>query len=274
MLDVKQPPRTTSWMSLIVIVIGAAVMGWYTVYTGRGIALMYEESQSAITHNSDSAVQKIEFDPKAAFFVPSPDSFVENQSWMYVAKTSPLTAKFQPVTLTTVALPAGEHDGTIQLRQNVAQALTRLFAAATADDYHLMITSAYRSIDDQKKLYDEFVAKKGEAAAKQYVLSPGTSEHHTGYAVDITDASDACTTDTDRCILSPATAAWLAERGPDFGFIIRYPSGKEPITGIAHEPWHLRYVGVVLARRLTVADLTLDEFIEQVAPGRIRQQYR
>ena len=113
---------------------------------------------------------------------------------------------------------------------------------------------------------------KGEAYAKTYVLTPGASEHHTGYSLDLTDASTVCKKDSDDCNLSPATAGWIAEHAHTYGFIVRYPSGKESIAGISHEPWHIRYVGVVLATQLYETETTLDEFIEEVAPGRLSRQ--
>lgn len=260
----------TSWWAILTLISAAGIFGWYTIFVQRGVDIMYDESAAMAAKTLAAEQKKIELEDDTKITVPSFSVFAPNQSWMYVSKTAPLASTYQPSTLTKLAVPVGASDGPMQLRAHVADQLKKLFDAANTEDLSLMVSSAYRSIADQQKLYDEFVTSKGETAAKQFVLAPGASEHHTGYAVDITDASAGCQADSDKCNLSPDSAAWLAEHAPDYGFIIRYPSGKEPITGIAHEPWHLRYVGVNLARKLTANDLTFDEFVEQVTPGRIK----
>lgn len=268
-----EPPLrpTTSWGWLVAITIVLGVGGWYCLYLARGIVLDYDQIDALADKTTTASVLKLELAGNAKpLFVPSLSLLDDNQPWMYVAKSAPLAPSFTPRDLVTVSLPAGAHDSPVQLTHRTAEQLGKLFAAADKDGTALMISSAYRSIVDQQHLYDEFVAKKGATMAAQYVAAPGSSEHHTGQAVDVTDASAKCSQNSDACNLSPESAAWLAENAPRYGFVIRYPSGKQPLTGVAYEPWHLRYVGPVLAGQLTNADLTLDEFVEQIAPGRIK----
>ena len=132
-----------------------------------------------------------------------------------------------------------------------------------------MISSAYRSVSEQSALLKSYTATLGATTAHEYVARPGTSEHHTGLAVDVDDANAACQADAGRCAISPETAAWLATHAPAYGFIIRYPEGKKAVTGIAYEPWHLRYVGPA-ASTLTEAGLTLDEFVRKVDPASLK----
>lgn len=265
-----RPKPTTSWWFLILLVIAALVFGWYVLFTARGIELSYDETTALESATLAKQMKKIETGNKKAIYLTGLDMLSANRSWMYVTKTTPLPNAYKPADLTKLSTPTGASDSPMQLRRDVSMQLEKLFAFAQTEDYDLMVSSAYRSIDEQTRLFEEMKTERGSAYAEQYVLTPGASEHHTGYAVDITDASSACKKDADQCILSPATAAWLADNAPGYGFIIRYPSGKESLTGISHEPWHLRYVGVVLATQLSENDLTLDEFIEQIAPGRVK----
>lgn len=263
-------PHETSWLFIIIFMILATIFGWFIVYTSRGVELMYAETATIEQVRYDSSIQKFDLADSSSLHVPSLDVYGLNQSWMYVSEAAPLPKTYEPAELVDVTLPRADKEVPMKLRADVLKRLEQLFSVAKQDGNELMVSSAYRSISDQQELYDDFVRTRSEAVAKQYVLTPGTSEHHTGYAVDITDASVRCEQDSSECNLSPASATWLATNSPKYGFIVRYPSGKEPITGIAHEPWHFRYVGVVLAMQLTEADLALDEFIEQATPGRIR----
>lgn len=121
--------------------------------------------------------------------------------------------------------------------------------AATFDGIHLKIGSGYRSYDYQNQIYMNYVARDGAAAADTYSARPGHSEHQTGLAMDI------CSTDGNvPCITSgfdnSAEAKWLSENCYKYGFIIRYPQGKEDKTGYKYESWHIRYVGTELAKTL------------------------
>jgi D-alanyl-D-alanine carboxypeptidase len=261
---------TTSWWVLLLLILGGGVFAWYITYVGRGVDLAYEDIQKIDEQTMAKSVQKIDLGSDKPIYVPELQLYSPNHQWMYVTKTSPLPEKYEPSNLKTISLPTGDRGTTLRLRGDVLGHLQALFAKASQDDYDLMVSSAYRSISDQQTLFESTERTKGEAYAKKYVLTPGASEHHTGYAVDVTDASKDCQADSDDCLLSPASASWIATHAPDFGFIVRYPQGKESTTGISYEPWHLRYVGVVLARQLTDNDLTLDEFMEQAAPGRVR----
>lgn len=136
------------------------------------------------------------------------------------------------------------------LNREAFKAADRMFAAA--DDAGLdgyIITSAYRDRTAQQKIYDE-----SEPGIAQ---KPGCSEHETGLAFDVTvrrDSGDFL--DTPHC-------QWLLDHCHEFGFIQRYPEGKEAVTGIRHEPWHYRYVGEDLARRIHEAGCTLEEYLNQ-----------
>jgi D-alanyl-D-alanine carboxypeptidase len=120
-----------------------------------------------------------------------------------------------------------------------------------------MIGSGYRPASLQKIYFDSYASSAGIEAANQYVAYPGQSEHQTGLAVDITTVSRNCY--LTECFADTSDGQWLANNSYKYGFTLRYPKGKESITGYQYEPWHFRYVGIDLATALYESELTLDE---------------
>ena len=116
----------------------------------------------------------------------------------------------------------------------------------------LWLISGYRSYWDQNTIYNNYVARDGQAAADRYSARPGHSEHQTGLAFDLNSLYQSFG-DTEEGI-------WLAENCHRYGFIIRYPREKEHITGYMYEPWHVRYVGREMAQRITESGLCVEEF--------------
>lgn len=134
------------------------------------------------------------------------------------------------------------------LNAEAAQAFQIMVEAARSQNVQLMGISGFRSIPDQQALFDKQIEKRGSAAAAAKLSAPpGHSEHHTGYAIDITDASR---TDVD---LKPAfeeTAAyqWLVTNAAQYGFEQSFPQNNS--QGVSYEPWHWRYVGSARAARI------------------------
>lgn len=118
---------------------------------------------------------------------------------------------------------------------------------AISDNY-----SGFRSYETQAQLYQSYVNQEGQAAADRYSARPGYSEHQTGLAFDVIG--------TDGQLVEDAGAAqWLLYYAPDYGFVVRYPRGKESVTGYMHEEWHLRYIGKE-AKEIAASGLTLEEY--------------
>ncbi|MFT4299276.1 MAG: M15 family metallopeptidase [Aeromicrobium sp.] len=138
------------------------------------------------------------------------------------------------------------------LDPQLVAAFDAMQAEAAQDGVSLRIVSGYRSYADQQDNYQARVAAAGVEAADRGMARPGHSEHQAGLAIDVNDVS-ASFADT-------AAGRWVAENAHRFGFVIRYPDGKEDITGFKYEPWHLRYLDVDLATRLVTAGLTLEEY--------------
>lgn len=143
------------------------------------------------------------------------------------------------------------------LREPAAAALESLFAAAAQAGTPLAAVSGYRSEQTQADLYGQSVSEQGAAQADLHSARPGHSEHQTGLAMDVTSADGTCA--VQDCFGTTPAAAWLAAYAAEHGFIVRYPEGKEAVTGYAYEPWHLRFVGVDPARQLVSQGLVLEE---------------
>ncbi len=148
------------------------------------------------------------------------------------------------------------------MRSEAAEALEQLFSAAEKQNLHLAGVSAYRSHQTQQSLFDNYVSRDGLEKAKTYSALPGTSEHETGLSIDVTTADGACA--AQDCFGDTNEAKWLAENGYKYGFIIRYPEGKESITGYKYEPWHIRYVGVDAATEMYENNITLEEYYNAI----------
>ena len=119
----------------------------------------------------------------------------------------------------------------------------------------LNIISGYRSYSRQNTIYNNYVNKDGKVKADTYSARPGHSEHQTGLAADINSLSTS--------FINTKEGKWLNDNCYKYGFIIRYPKGKDSITGYMYEPWHIRYVGVSIATALYNGGnwITLEEYL-------------
>jgi LAS superfamily LD-carboxypeptidase LdcB len=141
--------------------------------------------------------------------------------------------------------------------------LQNFIAAARAEGLNVCLSSGYRDYYTQQYLFNNKVAQLGgnEAAAARIVLPPGTSEHQLGLAADIL-----CTSRPwlDEGQAKTETQKWLMANCHKYGFILRYPKGTTPITGIIYEPWHYRYVGVEIATEIMTRGITLEEYLGKI----------
>jgi D-alanyl-D-alanine carboxypeptidase len=123
----------------------------------------------------------------------------------------------------------------------------------------LVLNSGYRSFSEQESLYQRVANAQGSSVAEQLTARAGFSEHQTGLAADVSALGQGC--EILVCFGQTDAGLWLSQNVHKFGFIIRYPEGKDPITGYQYEPWHLRYVGMALAVELSEKGIqTLEEF--------------
>ena len=130
-------------------------------------------------------------------------------------------------------------------------------------DIIIGIDSAYRSEQRQLELYNEFIEKYGQEYADKIVAPVGTSEHHTGLAIDLALKSNNEYLDADMVHQEQEPIYQeIHKHLKDFGFILRYPEGKESITGYPYEPWHIRYVGEFVAKIIYENNYTLEEYLQ------------
>ncbi len=149
----------------------------------------------------------------------------------------------------TYTLPRSYNPG---VQPEAMDAFYDMQAAAASEGISLWILSSYRSYDDQEVIYNRYVSQDGRDAADTYSSRPGHSDHQTGYTFDLNSLEQDFQYD-------PA-GQWLDKNCYKYGFIIRYPKGKDSSTGYMYEPWHVRYIGVDLATKVTQSGLSLEEY--------------
>ena len=148
----------------------------------------------------------------------------------------------------------------VQLERRAAGLLNACIRAVGGE--HVIVpVSGWRSQEEQQAIWDDTLVKEGEAFTRQYVALPGCSEHQTGLAIDLGLASEEIDFIRPNFPYSGVCGAFR-KQAADYGFILRYPAGKEAVTGIAYEPWHFRYVGVPHARFMAEQGIVLEEYME------------
>lgn len=154
----------------------------------------------------------------------------------------------------------------------MSEYLKQMLEAADEDGIQLIVMSAYRTVQYQQNNFDNSVQERIDNRGMTYeeayadtlkeVQLPGYSEHNAGVAADI--MSDEYISMDDDGFEDTDAFEWLRENAADYGFILRYPKGKEDITGIIYEPWHYRFVGVYYAKLLTDKGITMEEYFEEM----------
>ncbi len=185
--------------------------------------------------------------------------------WLVVNKHRPLSTKtFTPSGLVIPSIPLRSNITSTEkyVRSDTADALKKMVDAAGAEHIHLNLQSGYRSYQFQVDLYNSYVKQEGQAQADRESARPGYSEHQTGLAADLGgDSNPAC--NVAQCYATTTEGTWLANHCHEYGFVLRYPSDKESVTGYEYEPWHVRYVGTELAGEMHKEGVeTLEEFFD------------
>ena len=213
---------------------------------------------------------------------------------LLVNKSNTLVSTYQPAQITTLTCATLQSDRIYELDSRAAAALYAMLAemkAAGIDD--IMVASAYRSYEYQVNLYNKYVQferagisedarrvfgeeyikanyldkkifnlslEDARTVVQSYSALPGQSEHQTGLCVDFI-TSDMGSELTEDFELS-AAYRWLSQNAYKFGFILRYPDGKEDITGYTYEPWHYRFVGREAATDIYNGNITLEQYLQ------------
>lgn len=142
-----------------------------------------------------------------------------------------------------------------RLRKEAATKFEEMAQNALDNGLKIYAGSTYRSYSYQLGLYNRYVLKDGFAEAETYSARAGYSEHQLGLAVDILNGKWAYLSETDK------EYTWLIDNSYKYGYILRYPRGKEYVTGYVFEDWHFRYLGIELATKVYESGLTYDEYV-------------
>lgn len=177
----------------------------------------------------------------------------EEDLTILVNKYHKLPDDYEPSDLVALSYNSGY---TYKLRKEAAEKFEELTSAGLLDNVIFYPYSAYRSFETQKSLYNRYKERDGEAEADTYSARPGFSEHQLGLAVDVRSS-------TLSSNLTSNDYKWMQDNSYKYGFIIRYPKGKQHITQFMEEPWHIRYLGVELATKVHDSGLTYDEYYDQ-----------
>lgn len=146
------------------------------------------------------------------------------------------------------------------VRAEAAKATEKMFSAAQSEGIQLVIISAYRSYATQKRVFEYYVSRDGQKVAETYSARPGYSEHQSGLTMDIAAVGD--TDVLEASFANGPAGIWAAANCHRFGYILRYPQGKQAITGYIFEPWHFRYIGPASALLMKTSGLsTYEEFV-------------
>ena len=177
-----------------------------------------------------------------------------------------LDADYEPPQLTRLY---GMPDGVdVQLNFDAATAFTKLYDAMLADGLAIFPLSGYRTYAEQEAIFnynlelhisEGMTVEEAEAYTLMFVAVPGSSEHQYGRSIDVTIDGT-----TNHDFHNTDQGKWLIDNAHKFGFVLRYPDDKVDITGIAYEPWHLRYVGLDVAKYMYENKLCLEEYVEYV----------
>lgn len=180
----------------------------------------------------------------------------EEDILVLVNKNNKLTKSFIPPCLEKLNTKYSHNEK--YLRKEARIAFEKLSKAAAKENYSIIAVSTYRSFEYQENLFKKYVQEKGRKYALNCSAKPGHSEHQTGLAVDVEGSNK----DYNLFAESPEFN-WMRDNAHKFGFILRYPKGKENITGFKYEPWHYRYVGIDIATIIYEENLTLEEWKEK-----------
>lgn len=187
-----------------------------------------------------------------------------NSITVLVNKELSLPSDYVPADLVepNISFSFNYYDEKKLLKEEAADALEYLFAAASNEGVALNGVSAYRSYERQYEIFTNNVKVKGLDHTTKYSALPGYSEHQTGLSIDVSTKS--CNNRLDASFANTKESEWLKENAHYYGFIIRYAEDKTAITGYSYEPWHIRYVGTALATYLYENNLCLEEYYNYI----------
>ena len=210
----------------------------------------YKKEQS--DKSIDKIISLVNVNRNKEFYTDTRKSNIELKELMLVNKYNYLDKSFTPENIINAPLTYAYSN--VKTTEQTLEYYKKMYSAAKSDGISLILSSGYRSYDEQQETYDEY-AKIKKNNIDTYAARPGHSEHQTGLAFDILTMG-VKTTDFDKT----DEFKWLQDNSYKYGFILRYPKGKEDITGFDYESWHFRYVGQKAAKTIHDENITFDEY--------------
>ena len=174
-------------------------------------------------------------------------------NYVLVNKHRQLSNEYVPDDLVSIDKEYVKSDGEIEIERSVAKAFYDMAEAASKEGLELMVSSGYRSYEDQEEIVNTYLNLYGQNYVDNYVAKPGFSEHQTAMSLDVASKSVATFVNSDEY-------TWMMDNAYKYGFILRYPKSKEDITGYKCEAWHYRYVGKKIAKYIKEHNITYDEY--------------
>lgn len=249
---------------LIAFAVKAVMSGGEKDNSSSDISSIQSSGVSDVSYASDVSEVSSEEPSTPSYPATGPNGLDANYTkLLLVNDKNPLPADYDyEGNLTTI--PDKYINGSLkQIDKDVWPYMQAMIEAAWADGVKLYVWSPYRSYDTQNMLFrkqvDRQIAKgvpadKAEAEAATVVARPGTSEHNTGLAADFNMADDKFeTTEMYR---------WMQQHAADYGFVMRYSGEKQSITGVIHESWHYRFVGINAAKEMNRLNMCLEKYVE------------
>lgn len=211
--------------------------------------LDYQNKHSNLTKSQIIAYVNANVD--LGFYENTEDSDLTKGS-LIIANKHYTLGTYEPTDLVTINAKYGVQG---KVSNTAYQPFIKMYEAANKEGLRLYIRSPYRSYNTQVTLYNNYVKRDGKAAADTYSARAGFSDHQTGLTLDITSPTSNFDT-----FESTKEYNWMQEHAHEYGFIMRYPKGKQDITGYIFESWHYRYVGVEAATYIHEHNITFDEY--------------
>ncbi len=249
----KKRFNITLFLSIAIIVLVASI--------GFGLYKHYQDTHDQQVITAIKPDKATPSPTETAEVVELPEAATDANSFQCLLNkaSTPLDASFVPSDLTDPE-NVNSTSGVFTVRAEVATQLEAMVTAARDAGIEMQVTGGYRSYDEQEQLYTTKSSLLTESQALTACEKPGFSEHQLGLAVDFTD--DPSTPNETEAFAETEAGKWLAEHAHEYGFILRYPDGKQSITKYNYMPWHYRYVGTDLANTMFEkgVDYTLEEY--------------
>lgn len=258
--------RASSWILGLTVCAVTAIGAVVALQQAPGGSTLSIVAQSTPTHSPSASPTPTGAQPTGptsptpsaspSYDITSPDSVT-----VLVNKAEPLRKPdYKPsdlVEMSAIGVPSANNHS---LRREAAEAIKKMFQAASKAGHDLDMTSGFRDRALQQELYEGYIDELGEEGADATSARPGHSEHQTGLAADISAPAEGCI--LEACFADTKAGKWLLENSWKYGFILRYPKGKTAITGYDYEPWHFRYIGVEAATEYHESKAaTYEEFV-------------